>query len=186
MTLDQTVLNFFVNSRAEWLTFFMMVITYSGSYMLVGGLTFISAISFYFHKHLARIFPLLVTVGGSAATAYIIKHVFYRARPIVEAVYLETGSSFPSGRATMVMALYGFFLYIIWKHDRHYLKKPFMVFLFALIILVGVSRLYLGVHYLSDVLAGYAIGLIWLFIGTKLHKLLLCFEWFKNKLENSF
>lgn len=180
MNIDQVVLNFFVSNRVEWLSFIMLVVTYSGSYLLVSGLTFLSAVSFYINKHTARILPFLVTIGGSAITAYVIKHIFYRARPIAEALYLETGSSFPSGHATMAMALYGFILYSIWKHDKHYLKKPFMIFLFALIILVGISRLYLGVHYLSDVLIGYAIGLIWLFVGVRLHKYLLHREQIKT------
>jgi membrane-associated phospholipid phosphatase len=176
MNIDQIVLNFFVNNRIEWLSFVMLVVTYSGSYMIVGGVTFLSALSFYIHKHTARIFPLLLTVGGSAATTYLLKHVVERARPAIDfMLYPETGFSFPSGHATAAMALYGFLLYTIWKHDKHFLKKPFVILLSALIVLVGVSRLYLGVHYLTDVLVGYAIGLIWLFIGVKLHKHILRF-----------
>lgn len=175
MNIDQVVLNFFVNIRVEWLTFVMLIVTYCGSYLIVSGLTFLSAVSFYIHKHTARILPLLVTVGGSTITTYIIKHIFYRARPISEALYLETGSSFPSGHATVAMALYGFLLYTIWKHDKHALKKPFMIFLFTLIILIGISRLYLGVHYLSDVLVGYAVGFVWLLLSIKLHKYILRF-----------
>ncbi len=174
-TIDQSVLIFFAENRIEWLSFVMLVITYCGSYMVVSGLTFLSAVSFYIHKHTARILPLLVAVGGSAVTTYIIKHIFYRARPIAEALYLESGSSFPSGHATAAMALYGFLLYTIWKFDKHYLKKVFIVFLFALIILVGVSRLYLGVHHLSDILAGYVVGFVWLLLSIKLHKYILRF-----------
>jgi undecaprenyl-diphosphatase len=173
MGIDQSVLNFFVDIREGWLTFVMFVVTYCGSYMVIIGLTLLSAVSFYIHKHAARILPLFIAVGGSAATTYVIKHIFYRARPIAEALYLETGSSFPSGHATAAMALYGFFLYTVWRHDKHHLKNPLIILLLALIILVGVSRLYLGVHYLSDVLIGYTVGFIWLFLSIKLHKYLL-------------
>jgi len=169
--MDQTVLNFFVANRSEWLSFFAFVITYSGDYMLIGGLTFLSAVSFYIHKHTARILPLFMAVGGSAATTYAIKHLFYRARPIVEALYLETGSSFPSGHATAAMALYGFLVYTVWKFDKHYLKKLFIVLLSVLIISIGASRLYLGVHYLSDVLLGYAIGFVWILISLAVPRL---------------
>jgi membrane-associated phospholipid phosphatase len=176
MNPDQIVLNFFVNNRIEWLSFVMLVITYSGSYMIVSGVTFLSAISFYIHKHTARILSLLITIGGSAMTTAILKIILERARPPLQfMLYPETGFSFPSGHATAAMALYGFLLYTIYKHDKHYLKKPFIILLSALIILVGVSRLYLGVHYLSDVLAGYAVGLIWIFIGIKIHKYILRF-----------
>jgi len=172
MGIDQGVLNFFVDIREGWLTFVMFVITYCGSYMVIIGLTLLSAGSFYIHKHAARILPLFMAVGGSAITTYSIKHLFYRARPIAEALYLETGSSFPSGHATAAVDLYGFLLYTIWRHDKHHLKNPLIILLFALIALVGISRLYLGVHYLSDVLAGYVIALIWLFLAAKLHKYL--------------
>ncbi len=163
--IDQTVLDFFVANRVIWLSFTMLVITYSGSYMLVGGLTFLSAASFYIHKHTIKAISLLVSVGGSAVTVFILKNIFYRARPFTEAIYIESSSSFPSGHATFAMALYGFILYIIWKHDKHPLKNPFIIFLSALIPLIGISRLYLGVHYFSDVLAGYIIGFIWILIS---------------------
>jgi undecaprenyl-diphosphatase len=172
--IDQAVLNFFVGMRVEWLTFVMLVITYCGSYLVVSGLTFLSAVSFYIHKHTARILPLLIVVGGSSLTTFILKNIFYRARP-ASALYLETDSSFPSGHATIAIALYGFLLYTVWKFDKHYLKNPFIAFLAALIVLIGTSRLYLGVHYLSDVLVGYVVGFIWLLLSIKLHKYILRF-----------
>lgn len=171
--LDQSILNFFVQTRVEWLSFAMLTITYCGSYLVVSELTALSALSFYIHGHFARIAPFLITVCGSALTTYGLKTIFSRARPLAEAFYLERSFSFPSGHATAAVALYGFMLYTIWKFDKHIFRKPFAIFLAVLIFLVGLSRLYLGVHYLSDVLAGFAIGFIWLFIGIKLHKYLL-------------
>lgn len=168
--LDQNILDFFVNLRTEWLSFLMLVITYSGSYVLVGGLTCLTALSFFIHKHKFRILPLLIAVGGSAASVYFLKHIFYRARPLTEALYLESSSSFPSGHATMAMALYGFIFWAVYKFDHHKIKKIFLIFLGILIPLVGISRLYLGVHYLSDVLAGFAIGLFWLWLSHLIAK----------------
>lgn len=168
--IDQNVLQFFVGNRTEWLSFLMLIVTYSGSYLLVISVTFLSALSFYIHKHTSKIMPLLVSVFGSAATVFALKHIFYRARPLVEALYLETGSSFPSGHTTAAMALYGFILYTVWKHEKHPLSNPFIIFLSILIVLIGMSRLYLGVHYLSDVLAGYLLGLIWLSVSIRLSK----------------
>ncbi|OHA93150.1 MAG: hypothetical protein A3D37_02415 [Candidatus Zambryskibacteria bacterium RIFCSPHIGHO2_02_FULL_38_22] len=170
--IDQAVVNFFVANRVEWLIFVMLTITYLGNTVMIGVLTALSAASFYIHKHTARILPLLFSVGGSSITVYILKNIINRPRPAL-GLYTEFSSSFPSYHAVAAVALYGFFLYTIWKHDKHYLKKPFMIFLFILITLVGISRLYLGVHYFSDVLAGYIIGFVWLFISIKLHKYLL-------------
>ena len=168
--IDTSILSFFTNHRTEWLNFFMLTVTYSGSYVVAGGLVFLSAISFYIHKHTGRVLQLLISVGGAVGTTYALKHIFFRARPLAEALYLETGSSFPSGHATIAMALYGFLLFALWQHDKHHFKNPLIFFLTILIALVGVSRLYLGVHYLSDVAAGYAIGFIWILISLAISK----------------
>lgn len=169
--LDQTVLDFFTANRGGWLDFAMLVVTYSGSYVVIGGLSVLTAFSFYIHRHWERVWALLSVVGGSAATTYLLKHLLDRPRPL-GSLYPEDGSSFPSGHATFAMALYGFLFYVIWKHDKHHLQNPFIIFLGLLILLVGVSRLYLGVHYLTDVLAGYLVGFIWLLIALGVEKYL--------------
>jgi membrane-associated phospholipid phosphatase len=176
MYFDQSVLNFFVSMRTDWLIFLMLIVTYLGNAIIVAILTTFSAVSFYIHKHSVRIFPLLVSVGGSTVTVYILKILINRPRPLA-IIYPEFESSFPSYHATAAIALYGFLLYTIWKFDRHILKKPFIIFLFILIAFIGISRLYLGEHYLSDVLAGYIIGFVWLFVSIKLHKYILRFPY---------
>jgi len=168
--VDQTVLNFFVANRVPWLSFVMLIITYSGSYILVGCLTILSSLSFFIHKHKSSAISLLISVGGSLTFVFILKNIFQKARPMAEAIYLESSYSFPSGHATIAMALYGFILYILWRHDKHHLKNPLIIFLTILIPLIGLSRLYLGVHYLSDVLVGYAIGFIWILISLYIKK----------------
>lgn len=183
MGIDQAVLNFFAENRVEWLSFIMLVVTYAGSYMLVGSLTFLSAIFFFIHKHAARILPLLVSVAGSATTMFILKYLLERDRPS-GSLYMELSPSFPSGHATMAIALYGFILYIVWTYDRHPLRNPFIIFLAILIMLIGLSRLYLGVHYLSDVLAGYAVGLVWLFISVRLYRKIEKLIHWRPKLRN--
>lgn len=168
--IDQNVLNFFAENRVEWLSFVMLVITYAGGYMVASIVTALSALSFFIHKHGSKILPLFISVGGSTATVFIIKNIFDKARPISEALYLESSPSFPSGHAAIAIALYGFILFTIWQHDKHHLRNPFIIGLFILILLIGVSRLYLGVHYLSDVLVGYVIGFVWLTIGLAARK----------------
>ena len=168
--MDQAVLNFFVANRVEWLSFLMLIITYSGSYILAGGLTILSFLSFFIHKHKASAISLLISVGGSLTSVFILKNILQKARPLTEALYLESSSSFPSGHATIAMALYGFILYTLWKHNKHHLKNPLIIFLAILIPLIGLSRLYLGVHYLSDVLVGYIIGFIWVVISLYIKK----------------
>ena len=81
-------------------------------------------------------------------------------------VYTELSWSFPSGHAILAVSLYGFLFYFFWKNLK---KQPHKVaalfFCLLIIIAVGFSRLYLGAHYLSDVLAGYLVGMVWLGIS---------------------
>jgi len=93
------------------------------------------------------------------------KFIFHRARPDI-AVYPESSFSFPSGHATIAIAFYGFLAYMLIKNARQWKRKINIFFAsFILIILIGFSRLYLGVHYVSDVWGGYLAGAIWLIIA---------------------
>ncbi len=96
---------------------------------------------------------------------YILKIIFKRPRPIEHRLISESGYSFPSGHSMASMAFYGFLIYLIYKYvENKYLKIGFICLLSCLIVLIGVSRIYLGVHYLSDVLSGFLISLIVLLI----------------------
>jgi len=150
--------------------FIFLTITYSAGFLVVGIVTILTALSFLIHRHKHRILPLLITVLGSAASVWIIKHIFDVPRP-EGAFYLESTPAFPSGHAALAMALYGFLALTIYKHDKHPLQKPAIWLLSLLVLLVGASRLYLGVHYLSDVLVGYIIGLAWIFVANRVSKI---------------
>lgn len=149
------------------LDFIMLVITYTAGYMAVCVVTILSIISFYIHKHRSRITPLLVSTIGAATSVYILKNIFMVSRPI-NALYLESTYSFPSGHSALAVALYGFIFLTIWKHDKHHLKNKSLIFLGLLILTIPFSRIYLGVHYIEDVVVGFCIGLLWLFISQKL------------------
>lgn len=96
----------------------------------------------------------------------ILKHILQRPRPTTDyKIINETGYSFPSGHSMISMAFYGFIIYLICKYVKNrYLKASLIAFLSLLIILIGISRIYLGVHYTSDVLAGFLIAISYLII----------------------
>lgn len=107
----------------------------------------------------------------------ILKNIFERPRPEFYRLIQETGFSFPSGHSMVSMAFYGYFIYIIYKKmDNFYLKWVICSILSLLIILIGISRIYLGVHYASDVLAGFCISLAYLMLYTYLTKKYLNIE----------
>jgi undecaprenyl-diphosphatase len=110
---------------------------------------------------------LILAVTGAGISSYVLKQVVARVRPdgLLPAV-LETSPSFPSGHATLAMALYGFTAYALCK--RFPAKAPSILSAATLLILaIGASRLYLGVHFPSDVLAGYLLGGAWVWIGIR-------------------
>ncbi|AJE04085.1 bifunctional DedA family/phosphatase PAP2 family protein [Geobacter pickeringii] len=115
------------------------------------------------------IVPFLVALAGACATAGFGKVVFHRPRPAGVAVYPEWTYSFPSGHAVIATALYGFVVYLLCRHTERWGRRLNILFAgLFLMAAIGFSRLYLGVHFLSDVLGGYLVGLLWLIIGISL------------------
>ena len=95
----------------------------------------------------------------------ILKRIVQRPRPTEYRIIEETGYSFPSGHSMVSMAFYGYLIYLIYKYVKNkYLKYISIILLSILICSIGISRIYLGVHYTSDVLAGFMISISYLII----------------------
>jgi len=108
---------------------------------------------------------LLVSVAGTALFTALGKLAFHRPRPL-EAVLLESSYSFPSGHASIAVGFYGFLGYLLLRSAPDLRSRVNRLLLTLLVILlIGLSRIVLGVHYLSDVWAGYLVGAGWLIIG---------------------
>ena len=90
--------------------------------------------------------------------------MFNRPRPLIPLLEPAMGLSFPSGHAMSSVTFYGLLIYFIWKQkERNKLLRMGLISLLIVIILViGISRIYLRVHYASDVIAGFCVGIIWL------------------------
>ena len=103
---------------------------------------------------------VIVTILSQA-----LKIIIQRPRPTEYRIINETGYSFPSGHSMVSMAFYGFLIYLIYKNIKNkYLKISLIVILSLLIVMIGISRIYLGVHYTSDVCAGFLVSLSYLII----------------------
>lgn len=114
---------------------------------------------------------LSLNVLGVAGLNQIVKYVFARERPIGISLIEETGYSFPSGHAMTSMAFYGYVIYLLYKNIQNKWIKWVSITVVALVILlIGSSRIYLGVHYASDVLGGYILALIYLILFIKFIK----------------
>mgnify|MGYP004647590971 FL=1 len=94
-----------------------------------------------------------------------LKRILQRPRPTEYRIIEETGYSFPSGHSMISMAFYGYLIYLIYRYvENKYLKWILISLLSVLICLIGISRIYLGVHYTSDVLGGFLISISYLVI----------------------
>lgn len=141
-------------------------ITWFGSAACLILLTFILFISLKNKKQgtLLGINLVIVTILNQ-----VLKFILQRPRPNEFRIINETGYSFPSGHSMISMAFYGYLIYLIYKYTKNkYLKWILVSMLSLLILMIGVSRIYLGVHYTSDVCAGFiiSIGYLILFIGV--------------------
>ena len=95
----------------------------------------------------------------------LLKRILQRTRPTEYRIIEETGYSFPSGHSMISMAFYGYLIYLIYKYAKNkYIKWISIVLLSILICAIGISRIYLGVHYTSDVLGGFLISISYLII----------------------
>ncbi len=107
----------------------------------------------------------------ATALNILLKNILQRPRPIEFRLINETGYSFPSGHSMISMAFYGFIIYLIYKYVKNKkIKYTLITVLSILIFSIGISRIYLGVHYTSDVLGGFLISISYLIIYTRLVK----------------
>jgi undecaprenyl-diphosphatase len=132
----------------------------------VAAISIASALGLYLlsRRRLYWLAALVLSVPGGALLNRLLKYAFHRARPHFDDPILTlTGYSFPSGHTMMASVLYGFVAAYLCAHAQGWRRRVLVVCsASALIALVGFSRIYLGAHYLSDVLAAMAEGLAWL------------------------
>ena len=142
------------------LTPIIKIITWFGSATCLLSLTLLLFITIKNKKTSLLIGINLVTI---TILNQLLKFVLQRPRPTEFKIINETGYSFPSGHSMISMAFYGFLIYLIYKNVKNKYLKTFLIsFLSILIIMIGISRIYLGVHYTSDVCAGFLVSISYL------------------------
>lgn len=113
--------------------------------------------------------PLWVVFLGGLATSWSVKLLVGRVRPTFLDIATASSPSFPSGHSMSAMAVYGFLAFIILRHGPPGRASFWMALSFAsMIVLVGFSRMFLSLHYASDVLGGFLVGGFWLMVGIAL------------------
>jgi undecaprenyl-diphosphatase len=160
---DDTVYNFIARFITPNMTYFMKFLTYCASGPVLISLTVIIFIAL--HRNKKRLYYgwiIVINLVASATLNEIFKIVFHRERPDILRLIDITGYSFPSGHSMISICYYGLIAYILYKTMKSRWKYLIVFLLATLILSIGISRIYLGVHYASDVIGGFSAGLAWL------------------------
>ncbi|MBO9571275.1 MAG: phosphatase PAP2 family protein [Chitinophagaceae bacterium] len=172
--LDETVFNFLHRYVSEKNTSVMVFISFFASRDFLLPANVLIVIYFLFiNKDYSYSIRIAAVALGSFAVMSLLKLYFQRPRP-QDPIYSHVlGYSFPSGHAMSAMTFYGLLIYIVFKYVKNsILKWILIIFLIAVILAIGTSRVYLRVHYATDVLAGFSLGVIWLVISLWLISLI--------------
>jgi len=161
---DELITQFLFKFASERLLDFMSFITIFGAEVVIFLVIFAVFLALLLKKwHEALLLILIPGIGW--AIVNILKEIFHRARPVIHNPLLILHSySFPSGHAFLAMSFYGLLIFIAFKYIQNLILKWFIIVLLSLLILfVGLSRIYIGVHYPTDVLGGFLLGFLWLY-----------------------
>ncbi|MEQ8927290.1 MAG: phosphatase PAP2 family protein [Fulvivirga sp.] len=166
---DEQLSKRIIEGRSTFLTRAMMVITSLGSataYFII--IPIVGWILYRNDRTWAHSIEAFIILVSGFLINLALKFYYGRLRPdeSLQLIALREGSlSFPSGHSMTAMAFYGFLIYLVWQYTRTKIKQVvFISTLTFLILLIGFSRVYLGAHFPSDVLAGFTAGLIWLLV----------------------
>lgn len=172
---DTAIYNFLIGLRCDGLDIYFKWVTKLANTMTILCLVIILLI--YLEKKYATI--LGISTISSVTTNTIIKYIIRRPRPNHLRLITQGGYSFPSGHSMISICVYGFLIYLIYREVRDKkLKIALITFFSLLIISIGLSRIYVGVHYPSDVLAGYLLASSLLIIIIT-----LCNKYFRGKIN---
>jgi len=174
-SFDERIFNFLKQHVSEQNNELILFFTFLGSHQFLIPANLVLITYFLFikkHKWYSIKVPAIAL--SSLAMMFVLKKLFNRPRPDIPLLYEAKGLSFPSGHALMSVTFYGLLIYIVFKTYRDKDWKWIIISLLILLILViGFTRVYLRVHYTTDVIAGYCIGFLWLVFAI----------WFLNRLE---
>jgi len=147
----------------------MLFITFLGRHeFLIPANLILIAYYLFIKKHRWYSIKLPAIAISSLLLMFILKNIFGRERPLIPLLEEARGLSFPSGHALMSVTFYGLLIYIVWHEVKNpTLKWALIIALLLLIHLIAFSRIYLRVHYTTDVIAGLAMGFIWLVFSLK-------------------
>lgn len=167
LLIDTVIYEFLINNfSSDFVDEFMINVTKLGDTKFVMIFTCVMFLIFLFSiKKGLLSFIFMLSVSGIAFINQILKFSVRRIRPDVNRLIEIGGYSFPSGHSMVSMVLYGLIAYIAYKVVKIKWLRNGIIFINVLVILlIGVSRIYLGVHFFSDIIVGYLVSIVFLVI----------------------
>lgn len=163
--IDDIGYNIISKLRSNNMDKIVKIITNIGGTIVIGIVTIISL--FIFRNKKINICIILNLLGIVILNNVIIKNIIGRNRPSGINIITEVGKSFPSGHSAVSMVVYGYLIYLTYNYVNNKKIKYLLISILSILILVvGLTRIYLGVHYTSDVLGGYLLGIVYLLLFT--------------------
>ena len=175
LAIDVTITRDFQANQSPWLRYTMLAVSYIGNVMaLSAGLVVLAAILFWILDLRLEAILVVVVSATSAILNSLIKLIVARPRPsasLVDIIQATSGNSFPSGHVMSYVAFWGllFSLGVILFRGKHWWRTALLIISALFVVLVGLSRIYLGDHWASDVLGAYLLGFIWLAMSLWLY-----------------
>ncbi|REB07982.1 PAP2 family protein [Sporosarcina sp. BI001-red] len=170
---DTPIINFVQGAEAPWLTEVMKVFTIIGSTKTVLVISVITLGLLLYFRQKAHTILFLIVIGGTAVLNFVLKLFFHRARPDLNRLIEISGYSFPSGHTMIATSLYIILAFILWRNAKNSGRILYVICAIFMIGMICVSRIYLGVHYPSDIVGGISSSACWVLIATSVYSVFM-------------
>ncbi len=175
---DTIITDYVISFRTPLLTKYFIFVTDVGDlygYLIV--ISIFAVLSFLIFKRWKYVLQTTLVLILASASNTVLKRFIDRARPSLEHMVSVETLSYPSGHAMSAMAFYGFLIFLLYRFPMNIAVKMFSIVILAFLILsIGISRIYLGVHYPSDIAGGYIAGFIWVVFCILIFNLIELFK----------
>lgn len=177
---DSMVISAVQGLETPGLTKVMKLFTFIGSTRVVIILSLVLLLFLYkILYHRLELILFVSVIAGAGILNGVLKHFFQRTRPNLHRLIEISGYSFPSGHAMSAFAFYGVLAFLLWRHISTRIGRTILIIVSCFMILaIGISRIYLGVHYPSDIIGGYFASGFWLTAA------IWVFQFYKEKRYN--